>query len=116
VESGVPQGTVLGPTLFSIYIDDLEAELKKLKLGVKIMKFADDTKGGRKVDCEADRDSLQRALDCLREWAERWGMSFNTDICKIMHVGLHNPTFEYTMRGTKISTTEEENRLIFSFS
>ncbi len=76
-------------------------ELKKLKLDVKIIKFADDTKG-RKVDC------LQRALDCLCEWAEKWGMSFNTDKCKIMHVGLHNQNFEYSMRGTRICTTEEE--------
>jgi ribonuclease P/MRP protein subunit RPP40 len=35
-------------------------------------------------------------------------MSFNTDKSKIMHVGLHNPNFEYTMRGTRICTTEEE--------
>jgi hypothetical protein len=35
-------------------------------------------------------------------------MSFNTDKCKIMHVGLHNQNFEYTMRGTRICTTEEE--------
>jgi hypothetical protein len=84
--------------------------VKKLKLdvNVKIIKFADDTKGGRKVECEADRDKLQRALDCLCEWAKRWGMSFNTDKCIIMHVGLHNLVFEYNMRGTRICTTVEE--------
>jgi len=108
VDSGVPQGTVLGPTLFSIYIDDLEQEIKKLKLDVKVVKFADDTKGGKRVTNDDDRAKLQRALDCLCEWAENWSMSFNLAKCKIMHVGLHNPGFDYYMNGTMISSTEEE--------
>ena len=51
---------------------------------------------------------MQRALDLLCDWAERWGMSFNLAKCKIMHVRNNNPGYEYTMRGTKIGTTEEE--------
>jgi len=108
VESGVPQGTVLGPVLFSIYIDDLESELRKLALGVKIVKFADDTKGGKVITSCEDRDNLQRALDCLAEWADKWGMCFNLAKCKIMHVGSQNPEYEYFMKGTKLETTEEE--------
>jgi len=108
VESGVPQGTVLGPILFTIYIDDLESELKKLMLDVKVVKFADDTKGARVVSCEEDRDKLQQALDCLCDWADKWGMCFNLTKCKVMHVGPHNPGYEYFMRGTKLDTTEEE--------
>ncbi len=96
--------------MFSIYIDDLEYELKKLKLDVKVIKFADDTKGGKTVRSVEDRDELQRALDCLCDWADKWAMSFNFSKCKIMHVGLHNPGFEYTMRVTVIGTTEEERR------
>jgi ribonuclease P/MRP protein subunit RPP40 len=91
VDSGVPQGTVLGPTLFSVYIDNLEAELKKLNISVKIIKFADDTKGGKVITSAEDRDKLQRALYCLCDWADKWGMSFNLGKCKIMHVGINNP-------------------------
>jgi hypothetical protein len=108
VDSGVPQGTVLGPPLFTIYIDDLEWELKRRELGVKLVKFADDTKGGKIVSSTEDRDQLQQALDSLCDWAETWGMSFNLDKCKVMHVGAHNPGYEYFMRGVKLGTTEEE--------
>jgi len=68
----------------------LESDLKKLELDVKIVKFADDTKGGKVINSIEDRDCLQRALDCLCEWAENWGMSFNVAKCKIMHVGNKN--------------------------
>jgi ribonuclease P/MRP protein subunit RPP40 len=108
VDSGVPQGTVLGPTLFSVYIDNLEAELKKLNLSVKIIKFADDTKGGKVITSAEDRDKLQRVLYCLCDWADKWGMSFNLGKCKIMHVGINNPGYDYYMRGTKLGTTQEE--------
>jgi hypothetical protein len=91
-----------------MYIDDLEVDLDKLDLEVKLVKFADDTKGGKVIETMDDRDKLQRALDCLCDWAEKWGMSFNLAKCKIMHVGPHNPGYEYFMGGTKLGTTEEE--------
>jgi ribonucleases P/MRP protein subunit RPP40 len=108
VESGVPQGMVLGPPLFSIYIDDLEEEIERRRLDVLVMKFADDTKGAKIIQGPEDRDKMQEALDCLCQWAEKWGMAFNYKKCKVMHVGKNNPNYEYSMGGTLLSTTEEE--------
>jgi ribonucleases P/MRP protein subunit RPP40 len=95
VESGVPQGTVLGPTLFTIFIDDLDLEVIREMLNVWMNKFADDTKGGKVIVCLQDKENLQRASDLLCNWAKKWGMSFNVQKCKIMHVGKNNPCYEY---------------------
>jgi hypothetical protein len=78
------------------------------QLDVLIQKFADDTKGAKIVTSIEDRDKMQQALDCLCEWADKWGMAFNLAKCKVMHVGANNPGYEYQMRGTTISTTNEE--------
>ena len=72
VLSGVPQGSVLGPILFLIYINDLDDDITS-----KVLKFADDTKVFRKIKSDADRQHLQDDLNKLIEWSEKWQMLFN---------------------------------------
>ena len=67
VLSGVPQGSVLGPILFLIYINDLEDDISS-----KVLKFADDTKVFRKVTNDTDKQSLQDDLEKLVKWSEKW--------------------------------------------
>ena len=74
VLSGVPQGSVLGPLLFLIFINDLDDSVTMIDI---IKKFADDTKVGQVMVTEEDRLKLQSALDALSDWAGTWGMSFN---------------------------------------
>ena len=87
--SGVPQGSVLGPILFLIFINDLELDIRNL-----VFKCADDTKLLGKVDSSEDRDFLQNDLDRLMQWSDRWQMPFNTSKCKIMHLGRSNKEFQ----------------------
>ena len=84
VKSGVPQGSVLGPPLFDIFIDDLDMCAESINL---LLKFADDTKGFQEIRGPEDRAKFQETLDKLVEWADTWGMKFNVPKCKIMHVG-----------------------------
>jgi hypothetical protein len=105
LKSGVPQGTVLGTCLFGIHIDDIDVVVKLIDL---LLKFADDCKGKKTILNYRDRQALKETLDKHCEWAETWGMAFNKDKCKIMHVGINNPSYDYYMQGTKLSTVEEE--------
>ena len=78
VTSGVPQGSVLGPLLFLIYINDLDNGLIS-----RVSKFADDTKLGiNAADPEAVKN-LQRNLAAIGKWSNVWQMPFNLDKCHV---------------------------------
>ena len=106
VMSGVPQGSVLGPTLFLIFINDIDSAVDVT--GSVLEKFADDTKWAMVVECEEDRAKFQQGLDRLMEWSTDWQMLFNVDKCHIIHAGQSNNTFEYTMGGRVLEVVEVE--------
>jgi hypothetical protein len=105
VESGMPQGTILGPILFTVHIDDIDIEMLLADLAVK---FADDTKGLKEIDSEENRDELQQVFNNLYDWSQKWGMEFNIPKCKIMHVGRNNPGYKYSIDGQELSEVDEE--------
>ena len=105
VLSGVPQGSVLGPLAFIIFINDLDAETSLISI---MNKFADDTKLGHKVNNDTDKEVLQNALDNLCMWSDRWCMEFNVKKCKVMHLGKKNKDYEYYMKGAVLSSVNQE--------
>ena len=94
VWSGVPQGSVLGPVLFLVFINDLDQGIAS-----SILKFADDTKLFKEVRHNTDCEALQRDLDNVVLWAQKWQMQFNVKKCKVMHVGRQTDCCEYYMEG-----------------
>ena len=82
VTSGIPQGSVMGPILFVIYINGLPNEIKS-----DIYMFADDTKVFRTIKTNDDQCVLQDDLDELTAWSTKWLLTFHPDKCKIMHIG-----------------------------
>jgi len=91
VISGVPQGSVLGPLLFLIFVRDLPDWIK-----FSIKMFADDTKIWAKIAVREDAGSLQEDLNRLVQWSEKWLLKFNLDKCKVMHIG-HDLATSYTL-------------------
>ncbi|CAM5079432.1 unnamed protein product [Natator depressus] len=106
VTSGVPQGSVLGPILFNLFITDLGT-----KSGSVLINFADDTKLGGIANLEKDRDIIQEDLDDLVNWSNSKRMKFNSEKCKVMHLGINNKNFSYKLGTHQLEVKEEEKDL-----
>ena len=81
VTSGVPQGSVLGPLLFLVYINDLPSCVRSTP-----RLFADDCLLYRRINTPSDCDILQSDLSSLQEWATTWQMCFNPEKCEVLRV------------------------------
>ena len=88
VLSGVPQGSILGPLLFVLFLNDI---VDGLGSGTNIMMYADDTKIWRQIDSYDDHIIIQRDIDYLLDWAIRNKMKFHSSKCKVLMVSKFNP-------------------------
>ena len=108
VTSGVPQGSVLGPTLFIYFINDLP-DIIGPNTNIKI--FADDTKIYSTVNNENDSNNLQETINSLYKWSKTWLLEFNPNKCKVIHIGKNNNKFKYYIGHDTDKSEIEETKL-----
>ena len=122
VRSGVPQGSILGPLLFVIFINDM---LNCVSDGTNILLYADDTKIWRQIRSVEDQRALQCDINSLHLWATENKMKFHPDKCKVLPVaplgkGLRdlfnkiyplNYIYHYSLDGNELEFFESEKDL-----
>ena len=101
ITSGMPQGSVLGPILFVLYVNDLPDNLKS-----ECYMFADDTKVLKNLSSKEDNLVLQKDILELENWSKRWLLRFHPEKCKVLAIGKHqSPKFTYTLCDTELVYT-----------
>ena len=122
VLSGVPQGTVLGPLLFLIYINDISSDLTP---GTSIRLFADDSLLYRQIHSKADQTILQKDLNTLQAWEANNKMEFHPDKCQVIQItnktkhrlnqtyNIHNTPLQFTNAAKYLGITID-NKLNFN--
>ena len=108
VISGVPQGTVLGPLLFLIYLNDIADTVTSTP-----RLFADDCLLYRTIDTPQDSTRLQEDLNNLQVWETQWKMAFNPDKCEVIRITQKRKIIntEYTIHGTPLNTVNSAKYL-----
>ena len=105
VLSGIPQGSVLGPMLFVIYINDLPDSVVGDAFSFL---FADDTKLFNKIKCVDDCFKLSGEIDNLYDWSQKWLIGFNSDKYKHMQIGRRDYWYTYDLNGVPLDYTDVE--------
>ena len=122
VLSGVPQGSILGPTLFVLFLNDIVCGLSE---GTNILMYADDTKIWRQIDSEDDHLTLQLDINYLHDWSIRNKMKFHPSKCKVLMVTKRLPPlldvlpfvqFHYSMAGNILEYVDSEKDLGISMN
>ena len=108
VLSGVPQGSVLGPILFLLYINDLPDSLQS-----QVRLFADDTAVYLTDKGQDDNQKLQNDLDILQEWEREWDMEFNPSKCQVVHITRSRQPINttYSMHGQVLDSVDSARYL-----
>ena len=108
VVSGVPQGSVLGPLLFLIYINDITA--LDLTEGSTLVLYADDILLYRPITSTTDWSALQRDVSSIQTWATTNFLQFNESKCKMMHVSRKrapiSPSIPIALNGSVLEEVE----------
>ena len=105
VTSGVPQGTVLGPILFLIYINDLPDYLQYSTLRL----FADDSIIYKTIQNPSDLEKLQSDLDAAGRWEKDWLMHFHPDKCSILNITQKRKPLPYSYKLHGHTLTKEQS-------
>lgn len=110
VSSGVPQGTVLGPLLFLVFINDLPDCVSS-----SIRLYADDALLYRSIKTQDDTEALHQDLTNIQEWERKWLMPFNTEKCEVLRISSKRKniiaSIPYSIHGTALRTVDEAKYL-----
>ena len=107
VTSGIPQGSVLGPILFVLFVNDLPNNVIS-----DVFMSADNTKLFREIVDQNDQNFIEEDLDILFDWSKTWLLQFHPDKCKVLPISGRNTTHEppnYKMKKYEGGCTNLEN-------
>ena len=103
VVSGIPQGTVLGPLMFLLYVNDMGDVLKHLDLVL----YADDSKIFKSVVNDNDFNDMTSDISNFEKWVSDWQLKVNSEKCELLPIGNNNKKFQYELNGSAIAASSK---------